>query len=174
MASLPSDEELEKIAGDLAHALEGSRLTLVTAESCTGGWVGRALTSIAGSSRWFDRGFITYSNTAKTEMLGVPAETLERQGAVSEATVRAMAAGALARSPADIAVAVTGVAGPGGGSPDKPVGTVWFAWGRKGPAIRAECFQLDGDRDAVRRQSVAIALKGLLKLAQPESHTGKR
>lgn len=175
MASLPSDNELERAAAELGRALERAGLTLVTAESCTGGWVGRAVTAIAGSSAWFDRGFITYSNIAKTEMLGVPAALLAQYGAVSEPTVRAMVEGALAQSRADVAIAVTGVAGPGGGTADKPVGTVWFAWARKGGTTRAEGHHLEGDRDAVRRRSVAIALEGLLKrLLKPQMDADKR
>ena len=164
MASLPSDDDLERRAAALARMLETSGLSLATAESCTGGWVGRVLTAIAGSSIWFDRGFVTYSNVAKSEMLGVAPALLADHGAVSESTVRAMAEGALTHSRAQLAVAVTGVAGPGGGTPDKPVGTVWFAWATVGGATRAEHRQLDGDRDAIRRQSVAIALDGLLAL----------
>lgn len=134
---------------------------LTTAESCTGGWVARVLTSVPGSSNWFERGFVTYSNMAKTEMLDVPADILARHGAVSEPTVRAMAEGALARSRAQVAVAVTGIAGPAGGTAEKPIGTVWFAWARAGSETRTQRHQLDGDREAVRRKSVAIALEGL-------------
>jgi len=133
---------------------------LVTAESCTGGWVAQSITAIAGSSAWFDRGFVTYSNAAKQEMLGVPVATLSRHGAVSEATARAMAQGAIANSRADWAIAITGIAGPGGGSPDKPVGTVCFAWAQRDGGCEAQTCCFDGDRAAVREQSVIHALRG--------------
>jgi len=152
-------EELASRAGKLL--LEQSRM-LVTTESCTGGWVAKCITDIAGSSAWFDRGFVTYSNRAKQDMLDVAAATLEVHGAVSEATVSEMVRGALAHSRADVAVAVSGIAGPGGGAPDKPVGTVWFAWLVPGGAPRVDRRQFDGDRDAVRRQAVARALEGLV------------
>jgi nicotinamide-nucleotide amidase len=152
-------EELAGRAGKLL--LEQSRL-LVTAESCTGGWVAKCITDIAGSSAWFDRGFVTYSNRAKQDMLDVTAATLEVHGAVSAATVSEMVRGALAHSRADVAVAVSGIAGPGGGAPDKPVGTVWFAWLVPGGAPRVDRRQFDGDREAVRRQAVARALEGLV------------
>lgn len=138
---------------------------LATAESCTGGWIAEAVTATAGSSGWFDRGFVTYSNEAKTEMLGVGADTLARHGAVSEAAVREMVAGALARSRAQIAVAVSGVAGPGGGSPTKPVGMVCLAWAVAGEAPRAVTRRFDGDREAVRRQTVECALQELIAIA---------
>lgn len=159
------DRELEQLATELGHALKQARFVLVTAESCTGGWVGEAVTAIAGSSDWFDRGFITYSNAAKREVLGVAAATLQQQGAVSEETAREMALGALKHSRAQISVALTGVAGPGGGSADKPVGTVCFAWARNDSALRSERHLLSGDRNEVRRQSVIIALRGLIGIA---------
>ena len=137
---------------------------LATAESCTGGWVAQALTAVAGSSAWFERGFVTYSNAAKEELLGVRAETLARHGAVSEETAREMALGALQRSHASVALAITGVAGPSGGTPDKPVGTVCFAWSGAGLAARAETRHFAGDREAVRRQSVEHSLERLLEL----------
>jgi nicotinamide-nucleotide amidase len=152
-------EELAGRAGKLL--LEQSRM-LVTAESCTGGWVAKSITDIAGSSAWFDRGFVTYSNRAKQDMLDVAAATLEVHGAVSAATVGEMVRGALAHSRADVAVAVSGIAGPGGGAPDKPVGTVWFAWLVPGGAPQVDRRQFDGDREAVRRQAVARALEGLV------------
>ena len=152
-------EELSGRAGKLL--LEQSRM-LVTAESCTGGWVAKCITDIAGSSAWFDRGFVTYSNRAKQDMLDVAAATLEVHGAVSADTVSEMVRGALAHSRADVAVAVSGIAGPGGGAPDKPVGTVWFAWLVPGGAPRVDRRQFDGDREAVRRQAVARALEGLV------------
>ena len=135
---------------------------LATAESCTGGWVAQSITAIAGSSAWFDRGFVTYSNAAKQEMLGVTEATLERHGAVSEATARAMAQGAIAHSRADWAIAITGIAGPGGGSPEKPVGTVCFAWAQRDGGCEAQTCVFAGDRAAVREQSVIHALRGLL------------
>jgi nicotinamide-nucleotide amidase len=139
-------------------------MMLTTAESCTGGGVAQAITDIAGSSRWFERGFVTYTNTAKIEMLGVSPETLIQHGAVSEATVREMVAGALAHSHAQIALAVSGIAGPTGGTPDKPIGTVWFAWGIANETIVAQRHQLQGDRAAIRQQSVDIALQGAISL----------
>ena len=162
------DEELERLAADVGFALQSAGLRLVTAESCTGGWVGEAVTAIAGSSDWFDRGFITYSNAAKREVLGVAAATLNQHGAVSEETAREMALGALKHSRAQISVAITGVAGPGGGSADKPVGTVCFAWAKNDAALRSERRLLKGDRTEVRRQSVLIALRGILGLCSQD------
>jgi nicotinamide-nucleotide amidase len=150
----------------LADALRSRGLRIAAAESCTGGLVAAACTTLAGSSDWFERGFVTYSNAAKTEMLGVDAALIAAQGAVSEAVVRAMADGALARSAADLAVAVTGIAGPGGAVPGKPVGTVWLATARRGAATVAERLQLGGDRVAVRTQTVALALQRLLERAE--------
>jgi nicotinamide-nucleotide amidase len=154
--------DLETLSERLGQVLLARGEWLVAAESCTGGWLAQSVTAIAGSSGWFDRGFVTYSNAAKIDMLGVPENTLERHGAVSEATARAMAQGALAHSPGDWAVAITGVAGPGGGSPEKPVGTVCFAWARRDGGCEAELCQFAGDRAAVREQSVRHALGGLL------------
>ena len=150
--------ELAARLGSLARRL-GVRIA--TAESCTGGLLAGAITDIPGSSGWFERGFVTYSDEAKKEDIGVLVSVLARFGAVSEQTARAMAEGALAVSRAQWAVAVTGVAGPDGGSPEKPVGTVWFAWARKG-ATQAALHHLAGDRSAVRQASVAIALQGLI------------
>ncbi|MCX7962625.1 MAG: CinA family protein [Burkholderiales bacterium] len=150
------------LAHRVGEALKAAGLRLATAESCTGGWVARALTAVAGSSEWFERGYVAYSNAAKREDLGVAADTIERHGAVSEQTARAMAAGALARSGADLALAVTGIAGPTGGSAAKPVGTVCFAWAR-GRKIRSETRRFEGDRESVRRQSVVRALEGVLE-----------
>jgi nicotinamide-nucleotide amidase len=153
---------------DLAHKL-GARLKargalLVTAESCTGGWAAQAVTAIAGSSEWFERGFVTYSNAAKEEMLGVRHETLTQHGAVSEQTAREMALGAIEKSRGTISLAITGIAGPAGGTKDKPVGTVCFGWARKGHTASAETRRFSGDRDAVRRQSVEHALRRVLEL----------
>lgn len=156
----------------LADALRARRWRVATAESCTGGLIAAACTDIAGSSDWFERGWVTYSNAAKTEALGVPAERIAHLGAVSEAVALAMAQGALERSGADLAVAVTGIAGPGGAVPGKPVGTVWLAWAQVGQLPRAERFQFAGDRAAVRAQSVAAALAGLLRAASEPSSPG--
>ena len=142
--------------------LKARALMLATAESCTGGGIAHAVTAIAGSSAWFDRGFVTYSNEAKQDMLGVAASTLAAHGAVSEPVAREMAAGALARSRAGIALSVTGVAGPGGGTSDKPVGMVCLAWAVAGGAVVSVTRHFEGDRDAVRRQSVIAALQGVL------------
>ncbi len=152
---------MEQLAKKLGERLKASKGMLVTAESCTGGWVSQAVTSVAGSSDWFERGFVTYSNAAKQELLGVRAETLARHGAVSEQTAREMALGALARGKGTHALAITGVAGPTGGSREKPVGTVCFAWA-DAAGCRAETLHFAGDREAVRRQSVVHALEGVL------------
>jgi len=144
----------------LAQALLARRWMLATAESCTGGLIAAACTDLAGSSDWFERGVVSYSNAAKTDLLGVPPALIATHGAVSEQVARAMAAGAVAHSRAQVAVAVTGIAGPGGGSADKPVGTVWFAWCVNGQ-ISAECQRFDGDRAQVRQQTVAHALQVL-------------
>ena len=149
----------------LAAALGTRGLRLATAESCTGGLIAAACTALAGSSTWFERGFVSYSNAAKTELLGVPAGLIAAQGAVSEAVARAMAAGALEHSVADLALAVTGIAGPDGAAPGKPVGTVWLAWAWRGGETGARHLQLDGDRAAVRAQTVAAALQQALALA---------
>jgi nicotinamide-nucleotide amidase len=157
-------ESPEKIVQQVADGLLEAGLMLATAESCTGGWVAKVLTDIAGSSEWFDRGFVTYSNTAKQEMLGVREQTLSEQGAVSEAVVKEMVVGALASSGASLALSVSGIAGPGGGSLEKPVGTVWFAWQRTGGPVQAACHHFSGDRDSVRQQAVIVALNGVLAL----------
>jgi nicotinamide-nucleotide amidase len=154
---------MDELARDVGQRLKAANASLVTAESCTGGWAAQVVTSVAGSSEWFERGFVVYSNAAKLELLGVRAETLQRQGAVSEQTAAEMALGALVRSKASIALAITGVAGPGGGSPDKPVGTVCFAWARSGGWVSSETLHLAGDRESVRRRSVVHALQGVLK-----------
>ena len=161
MAIVPTDAELGALAQATGERLLAARHMLVTAESCTGGWIAKAVTDIAGSSAWFDCGMAVYSYEAKQAMLGVNPHTLEIHGAVSRETVVEMVSGALVHSGATIAVAVTGIAGPGGGTEDKPVGTVWVAWKRRGGYPHAEVFHFDGDRDAVRRQTVAAALRGL-------------
>lgn len=156
---------LDALSAALGRALAARGWMLATAESCTGGWIAEAVTATAGSSGWFDRGFVTYSNGAKTDMLGVSPATLAAHGAVSEQTVREMAAGALARSRAQVAVAVSGVAGPGGGSAEKPVGMVCLAWARRDAAPQAVTMHFGGDREAVRRQTVEHALRELIRLA---------
>lgn len=155
------DIELISLADHLGHDLKQAGRSVATAESCTGGWLGEVMTSIPGSSLWYERGFICYSNMSKREMLGVKTEILTRHGAVSEQTARAMADGALAHSHADMTVSITGIAGPGGGTPEKPVGTVCLAWAaRKQPTqVRTQYFT--GDREAVRRQAILAALEGL-------------
>ena len=158
-----ADRQLYELAERAGRALEEKELMLATAESCTGGWIAEAITMIPGSSAWFDRGFVTYTNAAKREVLGVKAETLEKHGAVSEEVVREMAAGAIERSHAQVSVAVSGVAGPGGGSIEKPVGTVCFAWALDA-AVRAETLHIAGDREAVRKQSVIHALEAVLRM----------
>lgn len=154
------DAQLEQLARHTGRLLRDRGLSMAAAESCTGGWIAKAMTDIPGSSQWFERGFVTYSNQAKMDMLGVRADTLEHFGAVSEQVVREMAAGALANSRARVAVAVSGIAGPDGGSERKPVGTVWLAWA-DGNGVRAERRWFPGNRQEVRRQTVIHALKGL-------------
>ena len=162
----PTDAELDALSRATGERLLATRHMLVTAESCTGGWIAKCMTDVPGSSAWFDCGMAAYSYEAKQALLGVRPQTLEEFGAVSRETVVEMVSGALVHSGATIAVAVTGIAGPGGGSDDKPVGTVWIGWKRRGGYARAEVFHFEGDRDAVRRQTVAAALRGLeLQLA---------
>src|SRR5262245_57123350 len=153
---------MDELAKKVGRRLKAARAVLVTAESCTGGWVAQVVTSVAGSSEWFERGFVTYSNASKQELLGVRKKILKDHGAVSEETAREMARGALARSKGSIALAVTGVAGPGGGSRAKPVGTVCFAWASK-KGVVSETRRFPGDRRRVRRRSVIHALEGVLK-----------
>ncbi len=157
---------MELLAVQAGKALKAHGLVLATAESCTGGGVAQAITDVAGSSGWFERGFVTYSNQSKQQLLDVSPATLLEHGAVSEATVREMVAGALQHSDAQVAVAVSGIAGPDGGTPDKPVGTVWFAWGLKDGVTLAQRHHLKGDRAAVRAQSVRIALQGIIDLLE--------
>ncbi|HET6545638.1 MAG TPA: CinA family protein [Rhodanobacteraceae bacterium] len=161
----PSDDAaLSALAGSIAELLLARGLTLVSAESCTGGWIAKVLTDIPGSSLWFECGVVAYSYEAKESLLGVHAQTLERSGAVSQETVVDMVSGALARYGAGVAVAVTGIAGPSGGTPEKPVGTVWIGWKRRGGYARAELFHFDGDRETVRRRTVAAALDGVRRI----------
>lgn len=156
---------LDSLCSQLAEQLVARAWLLATAESCTGGMIAATCTDLAGSSAWFERGYVTYSNRAKAELLGVDAQLIKRHGAVSEAVVRAMASGALAQSGAHISVAVTGVAGPSGGSLDKPVGTVWLAWAT-GDNVICSREWFDGDRAAVRQATVRRAIEGLIALSQ--------
>lgn len=154
---------MDKLSRLVGQRLKLADALLVTAESCTGGWVAQAVTAVAGSSEWFERGFVAYSNDAKRELLDVSEATLARHGAVSEETAREMARGALQRSRGSLALAVTGVAGPGGGSAEKPVGTVCFAWATTAGLLLSETCRFEGDRESVRRQSVIRALEGVLR-----------
>jgi nicotinamide-nucleotide amidase len=165
MANTPAtDAALHTLAEQIAVDFSRRGATLVTAESCSGGWIAKTLTDIGGSSSWFECGVVAYSYEAKEALLGVRPETLEEHGAVSRETAIEMVSGALARYGATVAVAVTGIAGPSGGTADKPVGTVWVSWKRRGGYAQAELFHFDGDREAVRRQTVAAALAGVRKI----------
>lgn len=157
------DLALQEAAQRVAIGLSRRGECLAAAESCTGGWVAKVCTDLPGSSAWFERGFVTYTNEAKHEMLGVKVATLEAHGAVSEQTVAEMAAGALRHSRAQVSLAISGIAGPGGGSAGKPLGTVWFGWCRQGEAPQTECCRFDGERDQMRRQAVLYALQGVLR-----------
>ncbi len=159
---MSADREVDDLVARVADALRARGASMATAESCTGGLVAAACTSLAGSSDWFERGVVTYSNAAKSDLLGVASDLIARHGAVSAEVARAMAAGALAHSPAAFAVAVTGIAGPGGGSPGKPVGTVWLATATRDGGAEATLLNASGDRDAVRHRSVVRALELLL------------
>lgn len=163
---IPDDAALRSLATELGKVLHAQRHMLATAESCTGGWVAKVLTDIPGSSAWFDRGFVTYTNQAKQDLLDVPVGILDTQGAVSQQTAEAMVQGGLHHSQAHFCLAITGIAGPGGSTPDKPVGLVWFGWAEKQetgePIIWTSHHVFAGDREAVRRQAVATALKGML------------
>ena len=160
----PTDARLHELAVSVGQLLQSHGQTLVSAESCTGGWIGKTVTDIAGSSAWFDCGITAYSYEAKQGLLGVRPETLIKYGAVSEETVLEMVSGALIHSGASVAVAVTGIAGPSGSTPDKPLGTVWIAWKRRGGYPQMQQYRFDGDREAVRRRTVAAALEGLQKI----------
>lgn len=164
--------DLHSIAAQVGTALKARGQMLATAESCTGGAIAQALTSVPGSSRWFDRGFVAYSNPSKQQMLGVNEATLEAFGAVSEAAVREMALGALGRSDAQVSVAVSGIAGPEGGTPEKPVGTVWLAWAIQDGGTRARRYHFPGDRAEIRQQAVIAALSGLLEIAAEADKRG--
>lgn len=155
--------ETRQLVDRLAMLALARQVRVATAESCTGGGVAQEMTALAGSSEWFECGFVTYSNEAKTQMLGVPKELFVSDGAVSEAVVVAMAEGAVHHSLADLSVSISGIAGPGGGTPEKPVGTVWMAWAFEGKSTEVHCFQFSGDRQAVRSFAIDEALKGLIK-----------
>ena len=155
------DNELLELAQQLGHLLKSKEKKIATAESCTGGWIAQIITEIPGSSAWFDRGFVTYSNAAKIQMLGVNPETLAKFGAVSAQTATEMVNGALAYSGADCAIAVTGIAGPDGGTAEKPVGTVFVAWSCKNQDVKVELKKLTGNRHEIRRQTVKIAISGV-------------
>ena len=160
----PSDQELLALAEELARAAMRKGWWIATAESCTGGWIGMLITSLPGSSNWYDGGFITYSNEAKQEMLGVPAAVIETHGAVSEETAREMAKGAIAHSRADAALSVSGIAGPAGATPGKPVGTVCMGWALRNGTVLSTTCRMGGDRQEVRARAVAAAVRGLLEL----------
>lgn len=167
---MPDDADIGALSAELVTSLVADGKTLSTAESCTGGWIAKAITDVPGSSAVFGYGWVSYSNDAKASLLGVAAATLEAHGAVSEATVRAMAEGAARLSGSDLGVAVSGIAGPDGGSPDKPVGTVWFAWTvRQGDRLEtvAESLRISGDRNTVRRATVLHALRGIRGRLRP-------
>ncbi|MFP5410765.1 MAG: CinA family protein [Gammaproteobacteria bacterium] len=159
-----SDEELRSLAAELGDKLRARGWMLATAESCTGGWVGELLTSLPGSSHWYERGFITYANVAKIEMLGVSPATLETHGAVSENTAAEMATGALKHSHAQATLSITGIAGPGGATPQKPVGLVCYGWALADGTVMTSTCRLDGDREEIRSRAVAAALRGLIEL----------
>ncbi len=163
-SGMSTHAELHRLAVRAGRHLLARGLRLATAESCTGGWIAKVVTDVAGSSQWFEAGYVTYSNAAKARVLRVSRRTLARNGAVSEAVVKEMAKGALAASGADIAIAVTGIAGPDGGSPDKPVGLVWLCWARRrSGSVKTRQVRLPGNRAAVRSKTVALALRGVLR-----------
>jgi nicotinamide-nucleotide amidase len=159
-----SDDELQQLARELGEKLLARGWMLATAESCTGGWVGQLVTALPGSSHWYERGFITYANAAKIEMLGVPEATIAAHGAVSEETAAAMAAGALAHSHAQATLAISGIAGPGGGTPQKPVGLVCYGWALADGTLITSTCRLDGDREEIRSRAAAAALRGMIEL----------
>lgn len=159
----PTDDELRSLASKLGECLMAREMKLASAESCTGGWLAKIITDIPGSSSWFNGSIVTYSNEAKQQLLGVNAATLKEFGAVSGETVLEMTDGIFAHMDADIALSISGIAGPGGATRDKPLGLVWMSWGRKNKPVIAEFYQFDGDREAVRRQAVSAALEMLFK-----------
>lgn len=166
------EQVIDSLSKELGTVLSARNIRCTMAESCTGGSLAAAVTRVAGSSQWFERGFVTYSNQAKIQMLGVPEPIIASSGAVSEETARAMAHGAIAMSEAEVSVAITGVAGPGGGTPEKPVGTVWIAWAGDLQPTLCQCFHFEGDREAIRQQTVKAALTGLINRckADPKMH----
>lgn len=168
---IPTDEQLYQLAVQVGASLKAKGMMMATAESCTGGWIAQTVTAVPGSSEWFERGFVVYTYISKREMLGVTPETLEKFGAVSRETVLEMTAGALERSHAQVAVSVSGTAGPSGGTAEKPVGTVCFGWGTAKRPLQAAVKMFGGDREAVRRQSVVFALEQVLAVvhASPQS-----
>ena len=165
---MSDSDDLAVLVQSVGTTLSQNRLKLATVESCTGGWVAQSSTSVSGSSGWFECGFVTYSNAAKHAQVGVPEVLIAERGAVSAPVARAMARGGLDQCPADVALSVTGIAGPGGGSEEKPVGTVFICWAARPDRVRTEQFLFEGDRDAVRRQSVLEALGGLLRFLREE------
>lgn len=168
---IPDDDALQALAARVGAALESRGLRMAAAESCTGGWIAKVLTDVAGSSQWFDGGVVAYSNAAKTALLGVGNDLLAAHGAVSEEVVRAMAEGARSRFASELAVAVSGIAGPGGGTADKPVGTVHFAWAAPSGTTAARRI-FAGGRESVRRQTVALALERLVDLVWADEQRG--
>ena len=164
-----NDIQLYELAERVGKALKAKGMMMASAESCTGGWIAQAVTAVPGSSEWFERGFVTYTYISKREMLGVKSETLDAHGAVSEQTVHEMTAGALARSHAQVAVSVSGTAGPSGGTPQKPIGTVCIGWGAKDGVVQSATKHFDGDREAVRRQAVVFALERVLEVVGSNS-----
>lgn len=162
-------DEFEGLVGALAKACEADGLTVASAESCTGGWLAKLCTDRPGSSAWFERGLVVYSNAAKSELAGVPAELIQQHGAVSAPVAQALADGLLAHSPADLCVAITGIAGPGGGTEEKPVGLVWIAWQRRGMSAFVHEFRFKGMRAEIRASAVSAGLQGLLALAAGRS-----
>lgn len=165
-----TSESLQPLLETLATTLMARQLKLATAESCTGGWVAKAITDLAGSSHWFEASLVTYSNQAKQDLLGVDGQLLEQYGAVSQPVVKAMVLGLLDRCNADIGISISGIAGPDGGSEQKPVGTVWIAWARTGQLFEAVKYHFDGDRNQVRLQAVEEALAGVLRLINRETN----
>ena len=159
-----TEQKISELAQQLGECLKGQGLTLATAESCTGGWIAKTVTDLAGSSDWFEGSIVCYSNALKHGLLGVPEKILEDFGAVSCETVKAMTAGVFEHTPADVAVSVSGVAGPGGGSCEKPVGTVWLCWSKRDESLHVYEFHFEGDREAVRLQSVEKALSSVMDL----------
>ena len=164
----PADQALQALASKLGACLLARNMRLATAESCTGGWLAKIITDLPGSSSWFNGSLVTYANEAKHQILGVQKSTLDEYGAVSGETVLEMSAGVLAHMDADVALSISGLAGPGGGSDKKPVGLVWFSWGRRDEQVKAGSYNFEGDREAVRRQAVEKALHLLLELLECE------